>query len=220
MDGPLAQPRPRPGWLTALGVIAVVLGSFGIVGGIQVLSQSRAAPADVERQFTNMLERMPGMRTQPKELRDAVQEAVPGVIKVEQRWKRQRVALAAADVLLSALLLIGALTALRLQASGRWLWLNASLALIPVEIAGALMQVLVARDNAAVWIAALVKAGDVPGAEGELGVVRRVMIGVAVALYGTKALALCGYYVTTLVMLTRARARALFVAPPPPDERG
>jgi hypothetical protein len=206
----------RPGWLTALGIIAVVLGSFGVVGGIQLLSQSRASPADVERQFTQMLDRMPGMKSQPRELKDAVKAAVPGIIKVEQRWKKRRVALAVADILLSGMLLLGALQGLRLLPTGRWLWVNACIAMVPVEIVGAVVQVLVARENAAVWVAALVKAGDVPQAHGELGIVTKVMVGVAAGLYGLKALTLSGFYTTTLVYLRRPPTRALFVPPARP----
>src|SRR5512140_3214636 len=123
---PDARIPARPGWLTALAVIGVVLGSFGIVGGMQVLGQSRAAASKTEADLTKLLERFPGMRSQPKELREAIKEAVPGMVQVEQRWKKRRVALASANILLSALLLVGALQALRLLASGRWLWLNAS----------------------------------------------------------------------------------------------
>jgi len=211
-----SAPRARPGWLTGLGIVAVVLGSFGVVGGIQMLGQTRANPSDVERQFTQMLEKMPGMNAQPKEFKDAMKLAVPGFIKVMQRWKKQRAALAIADILLSGLLLIGALQGLRLLPTGRWLWMNGSLALIPVEVAGALVQVLMTRENAAVFVDSLVKASDLPQASGELGIVRTIWLGAVITMYGVKALALTGFYVTTLVMLSKERARALFVAPPPP----
>ncbi|HEY3356182.1 MAG TPA: hypothetical protein VGQ83_23220 [Polyangia bacterium] len=217
MDPDLERPRARPGWLTTFGIIAVVLGSFGIVGGIQMLSQSRASPADVERQFMRSYERMPLMKGQPKELKDGVKLAVPGFIAVEHRWKKQRVALAVANMLLSAMLLIGALQGLRLLPSGRWLWLNASLALIPVELVAATVTILMARDQAEVFVAAMVKAADVPQAAGELAVVRKLWVGVAVTIGGLKALTLVGYYVATLVMLTKERVRALFVAPPARD---
>jgi hypothetical protein len=209
---PEAKSLPRPGWLTTLAVLGVVIGAFGIVGGMQVLGQSRASPAKTEQEFTKLLERFPGMRSQPKELHDAIKEAVPGMVRVEQRWKKRRVALASANILLSGVLLVGALQALRLLGSGRWLWMNASLALVPVEILGALMQILVARDNARVWVDALVKAGDVPQAAGELGVVSKVMVGVAVALYGSWAALLCVYYGITLGKLTNTTTKRLFEA--------
>jgi hypothetical protein len=209
---PSASPTPRPGWLTAFGIIAVVLGSFGIVGNIQLLSQSRLPSGDIERQFTQMVERLPGMRAQPKELQDALKEAVPGIIDVGQR----RAALAVADMLLSVILLIGALRAMRLLPSGRWLWLNASLALIPIDVLGAVMQTLIARDTANVLVAALVKAGDVPQAQGELAKMPIILIGVVGVMHGLKALGLTAYYAATLVMLTRARHRALFEGPAPP----
>ena len=207
---PEAKSLTRPGWLTTLAVLGVVIGAFGIVGGMQVLGQSRASAAKTEQEFTKLLERFPGMRSQPKELRDAIKEAVPGMVKVEQRWKKRRVALASANILLSAVLLVGALQALRLLGSGRWLWMNASLALLPVEILGALVQILVARDNARVWVDALVKAGDVPQAAGELGVVSKVMVGVAVALYGSWAALLCVYYGIALGKLTNTTTKRLF----------
>lgn len=216
---PDATTPPRPGWLTTLAVIGVVLGALGIVGGMQILGQSRASAAKTEQEFTKLLERFPGMRSQPKELRDAIKEAVPGMVKVEQRWKKRRVALASANILLSAVLLIGALQALRLLGSGRWLWLNASLALFPVEILGALVQVFVARDNARVWVDALVKAGDVPQAAGELQVVSRVMVGVAVGLYGTWAALLCVYYAITIKRLTQPATKRLFEAAAAERER-
>ena len=207
---PETKSLTRPGWLTTLAVLGVVIGAFGIVGGMQVLGQSRASAAKTEQEFTKLLERFPGMRSQPKELRDAIKEAVPGMVRVEQQWKKRRVALASANILLSAVLLVGALQALRLLGSGRWLWMNASLALFPVEILGALMQILLARDNARVWVDALVKAGDVPQAAGELGVVSKVMVGVAVALYGSWAALLCVYYGITLGKLTNTTTKRLF----------
>jgi hypothetical protein len=209
---PEAKNPARPSWLTTLAVLGVVLGAFGIVGGMQVLGQSRASAAKTEQEFTKLLERFPGMRSQPKELRDAIKEAVPGMVQVEQRWKKRRVALASANILLSALLLVGALQSLRLLGSGRWLWLNASLALFPVEILAAIMQVLIARDNARVWVDALVKAGDVPQAAGELAVVSKVMVGVAVGLYGSWAVLLCVYYGITLSRLTKPATKRLFEA--------
>jgi len=209
----------RPGWLTTLAVLGVVLGALGIVGGMQVLGQSRASAAKTEQEFTKMLEWFPGMRSQPKELRDAIKEAVPGMVKVEQRWKKRRVALASANILLSAMLLVGALQALRLLGTGRWLWLNASLALFPIEILGALMQVFVARDSARVWVDALVKAGDVPQAAGEIQVVSKVMVGVAIGLYGSWAVLLCVYYAITLSRLSKPATKQLFEAATAQRER-
>jgi len=211
MDPEVKTPA-RPGWLTTLAVLGVVIGALGIVGGMQVLGQSRASAQKTEQEFTKLLERFPGMRSQPKELRDAIKEAVPGMVRVEQRWKKRRVALASANILLSAVLLVGALQSLRLLGSGRWLWVNASIALFPVEILGALVQILVARDNARVWVDALVKAGDVPQAAGELGVVSKVMVGVAVGLYGSWAVLLCVYYGITLARLNRPETKRLFEA--------
>jgi hypothetical protein len=207
---PEAKTPARPGWLTALAIIGVVLGSFGIVGGMQVLGQSRSSASKTEEEMGRLLERFPGMRSQPKELKDAVKLAVPGMVRVEQRWKKRRVALASANILLSAMLLVGAFQALKLLSSGRWLWLNAALALFPIEILGALMQVLIARDNSRVWVGALVKAGDVPQAEGELAVVGKVMVGVAVGLYGTWAVMLSVYYAITVRKLTLASTKQLF----------
>jgi hypothetical protein len=206
------KPPARPGWLTTLAVLGVVLGALGIVGGMQVLGQSRASASKTEQEFTKLLERFPGMRSQPKELRDAIKEAVPGMVKVEQRWKKRRVALASANILLSALLLVGALQSLRLLGTGRWLWLNASLALFPIELLGALMQVFIARDNARVWVDALVKAGDVPQAAGEIQVVSKVMVGVAIGLYGSWAVLLCCYYGITLSRLSKPATKQLFEA--------
>jgi len=208
--GPDAKTPARPGWLTTLAVLGVVLGALGIVGGMQVLGQSRASAAKTEQEFTKLLERFPGMRAQPKELRDAIKEAVPGMVKVEQRWKKRRVALASANILLSAMLLVGALQSLRLLGTGRWLWVNASLALFPVEILAALMQVFVARDNARVWVDALVKAGDVPQVAGELQVVSKVMVGVAIGLYGSWSALLCVYYGITLSRLSKPATKKLF----------
>jgi hypothetical protein len=216
---PEQKPIIRPGWLTALGIIGVILGAFGVVGGMQVLGQSRASVAKTEAEFTKLLERFPGMKAQPKELQDAIKEAVPGMVRVEQRWKKRRVALAAANVLLSALLLIGALQSLRLLGSGRWLWMNASIALFPVELLSALLQVFVARDNAKVWVDALVKAGDVPQAAGELAVVGKVMVGVAIGLYGTWAVMLSVYYALSLSKLTRPETVQLFAAAAADRER-
>ncbi len=216
---PDATSPARPGWLTTLAVLGVVLGALGIVGGMQVLGQSRASAAKTEQEFQKLLERFPGMRSQPKELRDAIKEAVPGMVQVEQRWKKRRVALASANILLSAMLLVGALQSLRLLGSGRWLWVNASLALFPIEILSALMQVFVARDNARVWVDALVKAGDVPQAAGELQVVSKVMVGVAIGLYGTWAALLCVYYGITLRRLSRPSTKKLFEAAAAERER-
>jgi hypothetical protein len=216
---PDATPPARPGWLTTLAVMGVVLGALGVVGGMQVLGQSRASAAKTEQELTKLLERFPGIRSQPKELRDAMKEAVPGMVKVEQRWKKRRVALASANILLSALLLVGALQSLRLLGSGRWLWLNASLALFPVEILSALMQVFVARDNARVWVDALLKAGDVPQAAGELQVVSKVMVGVAIGLYGSWSALLCVYYAITLRRLTSHATKKLFEAAAAERER-
>jgi hypothetical protein len=197
----------------------VVLGSFGIVGGIQLLGRTRVAAGDMEKEMAQVLDHFPGMRAQPKEIKDAMKEAVPTMVKVDQRWKKRRVALAAADMLLSALLLAGALQGLRLLPAGRWLWLNASLALIPVELVAALMQILIARDNAQVMVAALVHASDVPQVGNQLAVVSKAMVGVFAGMYGAKAALLCAYYVVVLWRLTRPAAKALFVAQVPAGPR-
>jgi len=200
----------RPGWLTTLAVLGIVIGSLGVVGGLQILGQSQAPAEKMERQIEELMDRFPGMREQPKEVRDALKEAIPAMVRVDKAWRNRRVALAVANLLLSGLLLVGCLQALKLAPSGRWLWLNAALALIPVEVLGAITQVLLARDNARVWVEALVKAGDVPQAAGELAVVGRVMVGVAVGIYGSWALLLCVYYGIAVERLVRPATRRLF----------
>jgi hypothetical protein len=210
--GPDAKPLARPSWLTTLAIFGVALGALGIVGGMNTLGQSRASAAKTEQDVAKAFERLPGMGAQPKEFRDAAKEAIPGMLQVDQRWKKRRIALASANILLSAMLLIGALQSLRLFGSGRWLWQNACLALMPVEVLGAVMQTFIVRDMVRVWVDALVKAGDVPQAAAQLAGASKVAVAIIAVLYGAWAILLCVYYSIALVRLSKPAARQLFEA--------
>jgi hypothetical protein len=213
-------PTPaRPGWLTTLAFVGVALGGLGIVGGIQQLVGARTSVAESEQEVTRGIARFPGMASQPKEVGDAIKAAIPGMVQVDLRWKKRRVALASANILLSAILLVGALQSMRLLGSGRWLWINACLALFPVEILAALVRSLFLRDMTQVWVEALVKAGDVPQAAAKISGPSKVAVSVVAVLYGTWALLLCVYYAITLVQLTRPSTKQLFAAATVEHER-
>jgi hypothetical protein len=133
-----AYPAIRPGGLTAICVIAVVLGAMGFMS-----SGMKGVNLVFGKQLQAMFAGMGGMPNQ--KMADAQQEMNDAMWEVTDRFWIPNVVLACAQFALAIALLFGGLKALKLQARGRKVLLAALVCVVVFEFAqlgvNSLMQI-------------------------------------------------------------------------------
>lgn len=214
-EGPI-QPviaSGRPGWLTALCVLAIVLGALGLMNS---LMSAGGLLAGQQLQKIMRAQPSPGMTPEMQEAQNKLQDAMYAVQR-KYWWPIVFALLLRAGVAL--LLLIGGIRALSLKEGGRQLLLVACGVALPFELAHAILQTLIMLDNmTAMHNFAEVLANEMPkdGPPQMQNFVQTVMQGtliVSLVFMYLWTLIKGGLYLFGLLYLRRNHIKNLFHSP-------
>ena len=211
-EGPV-QPvvgRGRPGWLTTLCVLCIVLGALGLINTFVEtagLLAGRYIQAAVKAQPS------PGMSKDMQEAQEEFQEEMYSV-QLKYWWP-----LAAGNVLrfgVAALLIVGGVRALGMSEGGRLTLLAACAVALPFELARTILQSVIMLENMTAMNSFAEKLAAEMPQEGPAGmqnfiqiVFRGTMIASAVIMYAL-ALAKIGLYLFGVIYLRRESIKRLF----------
>lgn len=135
----------RPGWLTAIGVIAIVVGTLGILGAITgALSQLYGAA--VQERMQNMMATWQQSNGLPTEALELQQDLQREIVAVQLRWRATMLVVAAVGFLVCLPLIAGGIGTLRLASWGRTLLIWALAATIVYEIAVAVPGLMMQQE--------------------------------------------------------------------------
>lgn len=128
----------RPGWLTAIGVIAVVLGVVGILAAVSgVVSQIYSE--QMQQWSMQWMRSMSSLgqtgQDLPPEVLQLQEELQRLILDIQRRWRAVLLVLMAINALLSVLLIAGGIGTLRLTSWGRTLLIAAFIATMFYEVA-------------------------------------------------------------------------------------
>jgi preprotein translocase subunit SecG len=184
-----APPPQRPGGLTAVCVIAIVLGALGLC--FSVLGVASLAFQDQLQKFVKQQQHLPpGMANGPlkteMEARAKMQERVyEAAEKVTHRHMGASSVVLVLNLLISASLLAGAIATLKLSPKGRQFLIAVFLAAILFEIVRGIVLVLTQLDMAA-ELSAIPSAGsgsaDVPLMMARITAILSMVLWLALAL--------------------------------------
>ena len=220
----------RPGWLTAMCVISIVLGSLGIIGGLSgvvgLAMQSRT------QQINSMF--MPpgpagGPQAKMKELQEEMQQAIQPVIK---RWNPFSYVLILFRLVQGGMLVAGGIMTIGLKPTGRSLLTAVLLVSIPIDLAQAALQAVIQHQTMAVvgsFMPRMMEASAPPGKPLPAGVSNMTTTMMNVAAIGMIVFTVVwvgvkiGFYISSALYLRRPAIVSLFpgaapgVAPPGPS---
>jgi hypothetical protein len=143
--------RPvRPGWLTAIAVISIVLGALGMLSVVVgVLGQLFSAQAQqwVQQWMQGMAKIGPAGGGMPPEALKMQQELPTLMIDMQARWRIVMLVLLAINFVLSALLLTSGIGTLKLARWGRTLLLASLAGTILFEIVQVIPGLVIQYDT-------------------------------------------------------------------------
>jgi hypothetical protein len=212
----------RPGWLTAVSVIAIVLGALGLLGSL--FQTASLVFSDRLQQLTAAVSAPPGT---PPEMQKVQVEMQRDIMAVQRRWRTSTMVLIASILVLASLLLLGGIKSLQLSPLGRTVLLATFAALAIVEIGRFIQLVGVQMDSTKVVseympriMAAAQGAGGKampPQAQQVMKTTSEVTVKVSLvaglAVWGVWFLAKIVFYVLGLFYLTRPHIQAVFQQP-------
>ena len=202
----------RPGWLTALCVLAIVLGALGL---INVLMSTAGLLAGQYMQKAMRVQQNPGVSQEMQDAQNKMQDEMYAVQR-KYWWPIAIALLLRAGVAL--LLLVGGIRALGMSEAGRQLLLIAFGVALPFELAHAILQTIIMLENmTAMHGFAEALSNEMPkdGPPQMQGFIQTVMQGtliVSLVFMYLWALVKCGLYLWGLLYLRRDRIKALFQA--------
>lgn len=132
--------KKKPGWLTAFCIIAIVLGSLGVIVGL-FGTVSSAFGEGLQRGVNNMQQQPPGAQG------EAVKEMQEKTIALSRKWKLVTTAMAVLNLIVSGTLLFGGITALQLKPSGRSILFAAFVLCAVYEVVQAVPTYLIQRET-------------------------------------------------------------------------
>lgn len=199
--------RRRPGALTALAVIAIVLGSLTGLGGLQkmgglafqeALNQLGRIPDD-PRATPEQRERL----VRQRELQDEMQH-------VQRSWNPVNWVVAPTSVLFGACLIIGGVLCIKLSRTGRKLLIGTCLAGIAFDLGRGAADVLMTMQISRVMQDHMesMTAGS-PGGDMATGMMGAAM-GMGLAFSGAWVALKVGYHLWGVIYLTRRPIEDLF----------
>ena len=119
-------PRVRPGWLTAICVLAIVFGALGLItGAFSLLGQLFASQLQTFIMSAQGSSNVPGAEIQ--------KEVMTRSVVIASRYRMLMIPLTLGKALVAALLLLGGIFSLSLKNTGRTLLVRALLAALVVE---------------------------------------------------------------------------------------
>jgi hypothetical protein len=154
-----SAPRQRPGGLTAICVIAIVLGGLGLCSSLFGLAA--LAFQDNLEKFAMQQQQMPqGMPNGPfKQQMEAQQkmqkEMQKGMTEVGHRYRGFTIGTTLLNVLFASSLLIGGIMVMKLNPAGRKFLVTVFIAVIVFEIVRAAITVVMQLDMAAAMASAI-----------------------------------------------------------------
>lgn len=208
---PVEMPRQgagRPGWLTAVCVIAIILGALGILSALATLLMTVFAG---EFQAMMGTPQGPGISPEMQRVQDQFQKEMNAI---QDRYFVAIIAVSLFHAVVAGMLLVGGIRSLGGSAAGRSLLLAAFVAAIVYEICvGVLQSFMNIEMNSAMnsYFEGLV--GTMPSAGPPPEVMVSIMQGSAVVGYVLQyvlILAKIGFYVFGINYLRRPHITALF----------
>lgn len=213
-EGPPMPVGARPGWLTALCVVCIVLGSLGMLNS---LFGSAGLIAGKQIQRFAKAQPSPGMSQDMQDAQDKFQDELYGVQL--KYWWPLAIGLLLRFVV-ALLLVVGGARALGLAESGRRTLLLACALALPFELAHTILQSLIMLENMTAMNTFAEKlANEMPknGPEGMQNFIqyffRGAMIFSLVIMF-VMALLKIGLYLFGLLYLQKDRIKQLFAAAP------
>jgi hypothetical protein len=213
-EGPYAgrSASNRPGWLTALCVVCVVLGALGLMNALMGTAGALAGP------YLQALIQPKPSPSMPPEMQQAQQDLQDELQAVQDRYFVPLVAWIALRFIAALLLLIGGLQCLSLRESGRKLLIAACAVAIGFELSHAILQSIVNMEN----LAAFNSFGDTflqsmpegsqasPGMQNAMRSLLRGTIIAGLVVFYLLVLLKVGLYLFGMIYLQKLHIRALF----------
>ncbi|MBW3595928.1 MAG: hypothetical protein KY475_01485 [Planctomycetes bacterium] len=142
-----AEPKPlpgyRPGGLTAVCVIAVILGALGLLAAVSGITM--ALVGNQVQQFQQQF----AAAGSPPEMRDLQTEFNNKTIKIANRFRLVNLSLSATHLIVAGCLVWGGVRALQLKDRGRRLLWTACIVAIVFELAQSIPYILMQMENTA-----------------------------------------------------------------------
>ncbi|MEX2118203.1 MAG: hypothetical protein WD847_01230 [Pirellulales bacterium] len=200
----------RPGGLTAVCVLAIVLGALGLLTGLVGIVGMLAAPA-----MQNLFSGMPGMND---EFTKVQMEMNAEMMAVAQSRPVLTWSLYIVHLMVASTLLVGGILAVMLKPVGRRLLLGVFVGAIVFELVRIVPTVIMALENMAIveeYMPRLAEASNQggqapPGMDQTMGAFAKV--GAIVGLVAAVAMMLfkCAFYVVGTLYLSKPRIVALY----------
>lgn len=202
----------RPGVLTALAIISIVLGALITLNGFwQVVSLAFQEPL---QNMNLMFMEQPGV---PEETVQRQREMMEASFAVQREWKPFNWAMSPVSFLFGIVLIIGGALCVRVNPAGRRLLATACafgiIFGIVREVGGVMMQLQMSQVVQDHMVAMMDQAGD-EQAESIMSGMMGATMALTVAFSGGWLLVKLGIYVWGLVYLTRSGTRSIFEGPP------
>lgn len=211
-EGPYAGKTPsgRPGWLTALCVLCIVLGALGLLNAVLGTAIEVAGPA-----FQQAM--MPKGGNMPDDFQQAQQDLMDEINAIKKKHLLSIYGLLAFKFIAATLLLVGGLRCLSLGETGRKLLIIGCGVALAFELTQAIVQSLIQMENLTAMNSAVEKfqsslAGNnsPPGMKNVLKWSIRISTIVPIVLQYVMAAVKGGLFIFGLIYLQRARIKALF----------
>jgi hypothetical protein len=220
-EGPYGGPPPtgrRPGWLTTLCVLCIVLGALGLFNSL-----FGAFGLVVGRQFQQMVmksqSQAPGI---PPEMQEAQEKMQTEIYAIQEKYLWMLAGGLVFRFVASALLLIGGIGALGLKPWGRQVLIAGCAVAAPFVLLDAILQSLISMENMTVmngYMERMIQASPGTGAPEKIeGFIRGVFGFIkfaSIAVLSLLALAKIALYIFGLIYLQKPHIKALFHAANP-----
>ena len=216
--GAAVQPGRRPGGLTAICVITLVLGGLGLIASLVGLA-ALAAQDQIQKTFA--VKSQPGM---PENFAKTQQEMQAKMQTVQKPYRGVSMGLLATNIVLASCLIVGGIMVLRFHPKGCSLLVGAFVVAIAFETARTIVGVAMQLDTAAVMSQTMVRMAEAsPSSGGSGGVqaaetiamITRIGVFVGMAFTVVFGLAKIIFYIIGFRYLRRPTIRALFPIPNP-----
>ncbi len=206
-------PGYRPGGLTAVCMVALILGGLGLIAGGWIAATNLASNQlqQLQQQWT--------LAGSPPAVRDLQAELNAKTMALANRFRLVNIAFALLQIAVAAALIWGAIHALRLQEKGRKiLWAACAVAVV-FELGRAVPHVLMQLENMALmedYMPRLMEA-SAPGPQGQQGAAFGAMIArfsmiVGWVVFAGWLILKLAFFGVAFMYLGRPKVRALFTS--------
>ena len=211
-EGPYAglPTRARPGWLTALCVVCIVLGALGVLNSLVGTAAVLAGP-----KFQSMFQPRPTAGV-PDDMLQAQQDLMDEINAVQKKHLITTLVLLAFKLVAAVLLLAGGLRCLGLNEGGRKLLLIACGVALMFEVVHSILQTMInlemmtATNSATEKFESTINSNSPPGTAPVMKwIIRGAFIGPMITSYFMSLLKSC-LFVFGLIYLNKKHIKGLF----------